>query len=334
MKRLLNLGVSNPLTLGMAHPIADRLKSLGCAKPATKRGRAAALGIITLTALISAPFTVAADHPDKVMAFDLHIDGQAEKNVSYEVIEDRGEIRAYRILANGQLQEIDVITLEDGSLRIRHGKGEIVDVPNVGFGAQENLKFILSLENLEGLPPRRYLSSSEVLEGLDDLKALEALDGLDGLDALDGLNQVMISSDDFDGGFIDGDISVFVDDTISKTLGEGASLNPEALSKLKLTVQRSLNVQNLKRDNGSPQITVYADDGSILTETIVGLDLDTFQLDDPIGTARAQLEKSRRALEALSDDANLSYDVSNALRDIERAQKSLDQAEDQRLANE
>ena len=43
MKNLLNLGVSGPLTLGMAHPIADRLETLGRARPTTWRSRILAL---------------------------------------------------------------------------------------------------------------------------------------------------------------------------------------------------------------------------------------------------------------------------------------------------
>ena len=61
MKRLLNLGVSDPLTLGMTHPVADRLETLGREKTLTNRGRATVLGIMGGLAVLSAPFTLAAD---------------------------------------------------------------------------------------------------------------------------------------------------------------------------------------------------------------------------------------------------------------------------------
>ena len=59
MKNLLNLGVSNPLTLGMAHPVADRLETLGRARPATWRNRCLALGIMGAIAMMTAPVTIA-----------------------------------------------------------------------------------------------------------------------------------------------------------------------------------------------------------------------------------------------------------------------------------
>ena len=59
MKNLLNFGVSDPLTLGMAHPVADRLETLGRARPVTRRSRALALGAMGVLALSTAPLTVA-----------------------------------------------------------------------------------------------------------------------------------------------------------------------------------------------------------------------------------------------------------------------------------
>ena len=44
MRKLLNLGMSDPLTLGMGHPIADRLETLGRARPTSYRSRLAVLG--------------------------------------------------------------------------------------------------------------------------------------------------------------------------------------------------------------------------------------------------------------------------------------------------
>ena len=59
MKRLLNFGVSDPLTLAMTHPVTDRLETLSRAKTLTKGGRATVFAMISGLAVFSAPFTVA-----------------------------------------------------------------------------------------------------------------------------------------------------------------------------------------------------------------------------------------------------------------------------------
>lgn len=59
MKNLLNFGVSNPLTLGMAHPVADRLETLGRARPTTWLSRSFALSAMGVIAIASAPLTIA-----------------------------------------------------------------------------------------------------------------------------------------------------------------------------------------------------------------------------------------------------------------------------------
>ena len=59
MKRVLNFGVADPLTMGMTHPIADRLKTLGRARPVTWKSRGLALSAMSMIALASAPITMA-----------------------------------------------------------------------------------------------------------------------------------------------------------------------------------------------------------------------------------------------------------------------------------
>ena len=60
MKRLLNLGVSDPLTLCMTHPVADRLETLGRARPTTWRSRLLALSAMSVLVLGTAPLSIAA----------------------------------------------------------------------------------------------------------------------------------------------------------------------------------------------------------------------------------------------------------------------------------
>lgn len=59
MKRLLNFGVADPLTLGMGHPIAERLQTLGRARPTTWRSRSLALSAMSVIAIASAPLSIA-----------------------------------------------------------------------------------------------------------------------------------------------------------------------------------------------------------------------------------------------------------------------------------
>lgn len=59
MKRLLNLGVSNPLVMGMAHPVADRIETLGRTRPMTRRSRCLALSAMGSIAIATAPITMA-----------------------------------------------------------------------------------------------------------------------------------------------------------------------------------------------------------------------------------------------------------------------------------
>jgi len=63
MKNLINLGVADPLTLGMAHPIADRLERLGRARPISKFSRILALSAMGVLVIASAPITTAESKP-------------------------------------------------------------------------------------------------------------------------------------------------------------------------------------------------------------------------------------------------------------------------------
>ena len=59
MKKLLNFGVADPLTFCMGHPVAERLETLGRARPTTWRSRSLALSAMSVIAIVSAPLTIA-----------------------------------------------------------------------------------------------------------------------------------------------------------------------------------------------------------------------------------------------------------------------------------
>ena len=182
MKKLFNLGVSDPLTLGMAHPIADRLETLGRARPATWRSRTLALSAMSVLAIASAPLTIAsetAEETNKEIKLKVISNVTGETPQSYEIITENGETRAYRILKGGDREPAKLEKAEDGSSRLIYSDGQIIDLPNI------------NLKNLEGLEALAGLKSLEGLESLERLKSLEGLTvSLEGLEALEGLSEL------------------------------------------------------------------------------------------------------------------------------------------------
>ena len=149
MKNLLNLGVSGPLTLGMAHPIADRLETLGRARPTTWRSRILALSAMGVLVIASAPLSIAADEAEKK---NLRI-VMSETGVThaYEVRTENGVNSAYRILDGGKREAAKIETNEDGVTRLVFSDGQTVDLPKIDLSKLGNLKSLEGLEGLEGL---------------------------------------------------------------------------------------------------------------------------------------------------------------------------------------
>jgi len=143
MKMLLNLGVSNPLTLGMAHPIADRLETLGRARPTTWRSRCLTLSAMGVLAIASAPLSIAEDTQDNV-----------KTESAYKFIFDQTGKESQRF-----------------EVRLSLSNGQPFDLPNIDFS---------EIENLKGL---KGLAALKDLKGLTGLAALSDLQGIDFEDA-------------------------------------------------------------------------------------------------------------------------------------------------------
>ena len=109
MTKWYNLGVSDPLTLGMASSkgqLADRLEILARKKRTTKLSRALAGSVLLGVAAISAPLTIADSGPDKkvetksVFMFSdgamWSDDGQTKlrSGGAYEIVKENGELKA------------------------------------------------------------------------------------------------------------------------------------------------------------------------------------------------------------------------------------------------
>jgi len=298
MKRLLNFGVSDPLTLGMAHPVAARLETLGRARPTTWKSRALALSAMSVIALSTAPLSIAADDPETEMMVKVVTEGE-----SYEIITEDGEKRAYKILTGGDREEVDLDRNADGSYQLTYSDGKVISLPNVDmetFAGLEGLAVLESLKSLEGLAGLEGLAALEGLEELKELRLIKSPEGLEGLDKLEKFESLGLSHGDVQVLTLDGD-SANLSETIRGMLG-----SKDGKTHVKIV------------RNGEP---------FELEDTIVGSRIEFFESSSPLETALYQLEATKRQLEALAADETVAFDLENALRDLQSAQDSLEAAE-------
>jgi len=180
MKKLLNFGVADPLTLGMGHPVAERLETLGRARPTTWRSRSLALSAMSVIAIASAPLGIAADatnpevktQTEERFAFGSKLDGTSGQ--SYEIVTEDGVKKAYRILDGGDRKEVDLVQKDDGTYRLTYEDGKTVDLPNIDLEKLDSLKDLSELKNLERF---NGLTALQSLEGLDALKDIDISGG-------------------------------------------------------------------------------------------------------------------------------------------------------------
>ena len=321
MKKLLNFGVPDPLILGMAHPVADRLETLGRARPATWRSRCLALSAMSVIALSTAPLSIAADHPEHESSvksetrFKFLSSVNGKKGQSYEIVTEDGVKKAYRLLEGGKRKEVDLTKKDDGSYQLTYDDGQIIDLPNLDEDAIESLRGLASLEALEGLKGLKALKS---LESLSELSSLKDLKDLEGLEISDGNIQV----------FTLGDKNLDTSEH-SKMLDKF----PEKIRKM-LASKGGANSLHIIREGDSVKWLSDNHEGRDvfgLDDTVVDSRFEFFKSSDPLETAQRQLERTKQHLEALSDNESVSFDLKNALRDIESAQKSLEEAESRLL---
>ena len=292
MKKLLNLGVSDPLTLGMAHPIADRLETLGRARPTTWGGRVLALSAMGVLAIASAPLTIAADAPEvknletkhKYVSRFLNDEG-----LSYEIITEDGERKAYRILDNGDREPAQFETTEDGKSRVVFSDGQIEDLLDIDLSKIESLDPLVKLEGFKalegvdvGTAQIRVVNTHDGTELPEDFKLQlpESIRNL--IDSNGGIKQVKFVRS--------GDGTVNFEDIADRTVDFQSALVGESDVAMQLKI-------------------TFEDDGETLA------------------SARRQLELTKRQIEKMTGDEDLTFDLENALRDLENARKSLEAAE-------
>ena len=301
MKRLLNLGVSDPLTLGMTHPVADRLETLGRATPLTKGGRVTVLGILSGLAVLSAPFTLAADEttPKKEIKYKFVSSQDGFEHQSYEVVNENGEERAYEISKNGERVPAQLEELADGTKRIHLSDDQVIDIPNIsGFDELTVLGDVIRIEGFNSL---------ETLEGLAQFTAL---------------NEIEIDGED-------------LDKFVFNSVKSGEELSEEILARFPESLQELFNDANGTKEikilkNGKFEAFDFSEfDGEIITlpDTVVDLNFAFVTDSDPLAQAMRQIEKTERQLSKLAEDETVAYDLENAMRDLESARKSLEAAE-------
>ena len=307
MKNLLNLGVSDPLTLGMSHPVADRLETLGRSQTLTKGSRATVLGILGGLAVLSAPFTLAADDttPKKEIKYKFVSSEDGINNQGFEIVSEDGQERAYTFSENGERVPAQLKQLEDGTKRIHLSDGQIIDLPN-----------ITDFEKLKGL------GDLARLEGFEDLKKLEALADFEGLAHFTALKEIEIDGQD-------------LDTYVFNSVKSGEELSEEILAKFPESLQELFNDANGTKEikilkNGKIEAFDFSElDGETITlpDTVVDLNFAFVTDSDPLAQAMRQIERTERQLSKLAEDETVAYDLENAMRDLESARKSLEAAE-------
>lgn len=308
MKRLLNLGVSDPLTLGMTHPVADRLETLGRAKTLTKGGRATVFGILGGLAVVSAPFTLAADNPspkkELKYTFVSSQDGRDHQNI--EVVNEGGVERAYSISENGERVPARLDHLEDGTKRIHLSDGEVIDLPKIS-----------------GFDELTVLGDAIRIEGLKNLVNLEAIDNLEGSVQFKMLKELEIDGED-------------LESFVFNSVKSGEELSEEILAKFPESVREIIDSTDGTKQfrilkNGNSKEFVFSDlegEPFALPDTITDLHVEFLTDDDSLAQALRQIERTERQLSKLAEDESLTYDLENAMRDLESARKSLRAAEE------
>jgi len=152
--KLLNLGMDDPLSLNMTHPLAERVETLGHKTTNSSLSRGAISAMIVGGALLSAPLTLASN-PNLYPQQSEELAGKAGDT-------DKAAVKIKRLIKiDGQ---------SDGFEIEKHG--DIV----AAYKIDENgVKTQIDPSDIEGLD----LSSLEGLKSLESLKWLENIEGRD-----------------------------------------------------------------------------------------------------------------------------------------------------------
>lgn len=334
--KLLDLGMSDPLTLGMASPLADRIEILGRTRPVTNHTRMMAGAVLLGLAAISAPLTIADAHPEPesqlksktVIAFSegdtwsKYGTARLREGKSFEIVTEDGETTAYRISNGGKAREtVDVEVLDSESFRITLKDGEIVEFekPDLsGLKALKGLESLKSLESLEGLSGLSALSSLGELSELEDLAELERFKSLESLrdpelQRLLKERGVTIDLDDNAVFFVTPD-------------GEETVLPDTLRERIQDAVRGDTRIKDLKIEQFSGTIELPASPSADVPDSIIITKRNNIRRDHSFRLAEIQLEQAARQIEHLSKNEEMSKILEQAMKDLEKAKASLEKA--------
>ena len=158
MKNWLDLGMSDPLTLGMAHPLADRLECLASPKVNKGLSRTLTAALILGVGTLTAPLTIAEAHPEKdlpdtvvsmkkknsvIEIVRTDDDGETIKK-RYEINLDGDSFEAYEVDVAGRKTKIDPADIEGFDLekakKSKSWSSNVGDDNELQFSTGEDIK--------------------------------------------------------------------------------------------------------------------------------------------------------------------------------------------------
>lgn len=240
MMKWLDLGMSDPLTLGMAHPLADRLECLSTPKLSKSWSRSLTCALLLVVGGATAPLTVASEHPETELeesvvkgnthkihrhtstvthngdshseaTIEVHRedDGQMHK---FEIHLDGDTFRAFKVLENGGKKQIPMRDIQGfNAQKAKDSKSWSFDVNDdnqlVFRTGKDVTKYHAKHGSHKNILRFKGLEGLENLKGLEKLEALKALEGLKGLEnlsKLEGLSKLSELSElsDMEGVFV------------------------------------------------------------------------------------------------------------------------------------
>ena len=221
MTKWYDMGLSRPLTLGMAHPLADRLETLAISQWHKTWARSATASLVLGVAALSAPLSIAENLPETSLADTVvtsnsgktvikmnKTDNNGEKiNKHYEIELKGDEFEAYEFDDSGKKSKVKMSDIEgfdaekaknsntwsfsigeDNELKFDAGEGHAQE-------AGTRLYFKNDAENSHQLKvfengKLQHLDQLESLKGLEKLADLKVLKNLEGLEALEDLQDL------------------------------------------------------------------------------------------------------------------------------------------------
>lgn len=355
MIKWLDLGMSDPLTLGMAHPLADRLECLASPKVNKGLSRSLTAGLIVSVGLITAPLTIAEAHPEhdlpdtvvsmtkknSVIEIVKTDDGGETIKKRYEIKLDGDTFEAYEVDVAGRKTKIDPEDIEGFDLeKAKKSKSwsfEINDDNNLKFQTGKDIakkhgvySFLHSDgdEHSTNRQSIRVFSADkdlkEALKGLESLEGLEKLEALKSLEGLPGLSRLS---------------------SLEKLSELSALSKLEGLKDLE-TLRGNIIIESLN-DGDGPKTFSWSGDFSEFPERFEEFkEREFFKFESGEGNAfflkqgetaskearlaiaKSMLENAQNMLQDIDDLEESGSELRRAKRDLEKARKALKNAEE------